>query len=98
MQRAQRRRRGALRAGGPLAEPAIDADRRRLDRVEIEALGVDEAVAYLISQPRPMRIMRLDRALGRDRAAHGPRDREPLRASVSSITCVKIWPGSAKAA
>ena len=41
IERAQGRRRRALRAGGAIAEAAGDPDRHRVERVEIEPLGID---------------------------------------------------------
>src|SRR5262249_54844579 len=98
MERAQGRRRGALRAQRTLAKPAVDANGGRIQSIKIEPPRIDKALAYLISHPRPT-------AKRGSIAPYGASARRTVRAienhcvpSGSSMVCVKILPGSAKAA
>src|ERR1700704_5584602 len=78
-QRPQRGGRRALRAGRAVAEAAIDPNRRRVERVEIELLGIHEAPCIFDLAAEPDGEARFDRAPEGQRAAHGAGDRKPLR-------------------
>src|ERR1700732_3244953 len=77
-QRPQRGRRRALRASGAVAESAGDPDGRRVERVEVEPLGIDKAPCIFDLAAEADGKARLDRAPGGERAAPGGGERKPL--------------------
>src|SRR5262245_48436747 len=78
-QRPRERRLGALAAIGPLAQPAIDADRNRLRLVEIETGGIDQPRCIFQLAAEPDGIARLRLTMGHDGAVDGLGNREITR-------------------